>query len=144
VISTNQSIELPTLEQAIDYAPLIVEPTAAIIDAITLMNQGGDHHLGCVIIVENSRVMGILTDRDVVRLTTTGIDFSQVPILEVMTQPVITLNQTQSQDIFAMLSCLQRHQISYLPIVNEQEQLIGIVTAHNLLQPSMLCGKSMN
>jgi PAS domain S-box-containing protein len=134
MLSMNQVSDLPTLDQVIDYAPLSIEPTAKAIDVITLMSQGVHHPIGYAIIVENFQPIGILTQQDVVRLAVAGIDFAQVKIFEVMTQPVITLKQADIQDISTTLLYLQEHQISHLLIVDEQGLLMGMVTKGDLLQ----------
>jgi PAS domain S-box-containing protein len=149
----NQMIALPTLNRVIDYAPLSVAADTRAIAAIALMNQiQGSHstRLGIksppalnplpqngysyVLVVEKSQPIGILTARDVVRLTVSGIDLAQVTITEVMTQPILTLRQTQAQDVLTVLSFLRQHHIGHLPIVDELGQLVGMVTQSDLLR----------
>ena len=48
---------------------------------------------GCVLVTEGSKLLGILTERDIVRLTAIELVFEEVTIAEVMTQPVVTLPQ---------------------------------------------------
>lgn len=158
--STTQFIDDATLEQIIDRSPLIVEPDILINDAIALMSQaqGSNCELpnlqsslhqslnvlqrrDCVLVMENSQLVGIFTERDIVRLTAARTSLIGVKITEVMTRKVIILKQSQLQDTFTVLSLLRQHQIRHLPIVDEQGQLFGLVTnssIRSILQPCHL------
>ncbi|MGQ4649170.1 CBS domain-containing protein [Lyngbya aestuarii] len=92
----------------------------------------------CVLVMEQSRLVGVFTERDIVRLTAEGIPLGKLKIGEIVRQPAITLKQSQAHDIFTALGLLRQHGIHYLPIVDEQEQPIGLVTHESIrrvLQP---------
>ncbi|MFN6568562.1 PAS domain S-box protein [Dendronalium sp. ChiSLP03b] len=148
-------IDLPNLYHVIDYSPLTISPDSYVVDAVILMSQQRSDNLplssfsssldsnrcnqrqtSCILVVEAGHLLGIFTDTDVIRVTASGIDLSQVKMAEVMTQPVITSIQSpsHSQDIFTALSLLHQYQIRHLPILDEQGQLVGIVTETCLLQ----------
>ncbi|QLE58832.1 PAS domain S-box protein [Nostoc sp. TCL26-01] len=146
-------IDLHNLYPMLDYHPLIVSPDSYVIDAVSLMNQPRSYGLpqaeldssenfsnwslqenSCVLVVEAGNLLGIFTERDLVKLTVAQVDLSALKMAEVMTQPVITMKISRFQGIFAILSLLRQHQIRHLPIVDEQEQLLGIVTATSLMQ----------
>jgi PAS domain S-box-containing protein len=149
----NQPIDLPFLEQVIDDAPLVIEPNATALLAITFMNQPkGDkanltdgssattsaHPLrnsyDYILVVDNAKPIGILTEHDLVRLTASGIDLANVKIMEVMTQPIVTLSRANVQDALKTLSFLRQHHICHLPIVDELGLLLGMVTERDLLE----------
>ncbi len=137
MLSMNHMITLPALDRIIDYAPLIIAPEATAIAAITLMNQPwGNHRNGSsyVLVVEASQPIGILTAPDVVRLTAAGLDLARINVTTVMTQPVITLSQAQAPDILTVLAHLRQQNVSHLPIVDEQRQLVGMVMQADLFQ----------
>lgn len=63
---------------------------------------------------------------------------------DVMTQPVITLQRTDDQDIFAALGLLRQYHIRHLPLVDEHHQLLGLVTPTGIrraLQPNRVVVK---
>jgi hypothetical protein len=149
----NQLINFSHLYHVIDHCPLTISPDSYIIDAIILMSQEKTHNLSptdsnsatdssvcahqetdCILVVEGKKLLGIFTYKDVIRITANKIDFSQVKMAEVMTQPVITLTQANFHNIYTALSLLHQHQIRHLPIVDEEGQLLGIVTETSLLQ----------
>lgn len=146
--SIAQLINLPALEPAIDRSFSIATPDTPVLEAIALMDLTVDstckHHpdlysetqhcRSCVLVVETTQLVGIFTKRDATKLTTTAIDLSQVKLGEVMTRQVITLTQSQGQNILAALSLLDRYGIHHLPILAPQGQPVGIVTPGRIRQ----------
>ncbi|GBE92021.1 PAS domain S-box protein [Nostoc cycadae] len=128
-------LNLPNLEQVIEYFPLTVLPDTLLIDAIALMNPVSNSKVksasgfsSCVLVVKEKKLVGILTLRDVVRLTGEGVDLSRIKILEVMTQPVMSLTLTCDQNALTALSFMRQHCIRHLPVVDKQGQLVGLIT----------------
>lgn len=148
------------LEKAIARHPLVVSPQTSCLEAIALMNQSrsscllnraSDSHqdytlaeasASCVLVVEDHRLLGIFTERDVVRGSVRG-ETERDPaygtlrersIAEMMTVPVITLQQSHFKTIFTALTLFQTHRIRHLPLVDEQGQVVGLVTHESLRQ----------
>lgn len=151
----HQLIDLPTLDRAIAH-PVTVTPNTAVLDAIALMSQVGgscalpnlsllpDRSLertSCLLVVDKLQLVGVFTQRDVVRLTATGMELSGVKVAEVMRRQVITLTPSPFDNIFTVLTLMRQYQLSHLPIVDEQGRLVGIVTPASIrqvLQPANL------
>ena len=99
------------------------------------------NYSGCALVMQDSALQGILTERDIVKLTAKKLAFNTVKVGEVMTQPVVTLQQQNFQDIFAALFLFRRYRIRHLPIVDRAERLIGVVcpeTIRRAMQPANL------
>lgn len=88
----------------------------------------------CVLVVEDQQLLGILTERDVVRLSTQQRSLKQITIREVMISPVISLQESALTDIFSTINLLEQHHIRHLPILNDQDQVVGIVNHESLFQ----------
>ena len=152
--SNAETINLLALNKAIKTNPTIVTPDTLVIDAIALMANQGQNALGhsntsniqtaitttnnqqtdCLLIAEDFHIHGILTPSDIVRLILSRKNLTETKIAEVMTRQVVTLKQSQNHDIFTALQLMRQHGISYLPILDEQEEIIGIVSQDSLLQ----------
>ena len=151
--SNADTINLLALDKAINTNPTIVTPETLVIDAIAFMTfqaQNGVSHskisnisttittnhqqINCLLIVEDFHIQGILTASDIVRLILSRNNLTQTKIAEVMTRQVVTLKQSQNHDIFTALQLMRQHGISHLPILDEQEGIIGIVSQDSLLQ----------
>ncbi len=149
----NQLIDAPNLYHAINQYPLTISPDSYVVDAIILMSQESsinsspkhsDYRLvdsrgncqanKCVLVVDQENILGIFTPKDVIHLTANCVDLSQVKMAEVMVQPVITLTASDSENAFTALSTLRQHQISHLPILDQQGQLLGLVNETTLLK----------
>ncbi|MDZ8051126.1 MAG: PAS domain S-box protein [Aulosira sp. ZfuVER01] len=126
-----ESLHLPSLNDCIYYSPLTVTADVSVVDAIVLMSQ---HRTSSTLVVEESQVVGTFTERDLVRLTASGIKLSGVKIAEVMTRQLITLKQSDAQDLFTVVSLLHQHQIRHLPVLDDNDQLVGIITPATIRQ----------
>lgn len=133
----------------IDYQPLTVSLETKLSAVIALMSECNNHcsllsnysdecqrfsRGSCVLVIEKNKVKGIITERDLVRLTLQRINFNEVCALEVMTTRVITLSEDLFTDIFVALSILRQNKIRHLPIVNKNNELVGIVNSETIRQ----------
>jgi len=150
--SKEQFFASPDIELAINKSPPIVSPDVSLIDAIVLMGQIRDascridrshdsesllsakSRSSCVLVVEGDELRGILTERDVVRLTAEQLVFNSVSVGDVMTKSVVTLAKSKLKDIFAALFMFRRYRIRHLPIVDEANKLLGIMTSTSIRQ----------
>ena len=141
------------LVSAIIYDPIIVAPDTKVLEAIALMsgvrsqcdtaktvdNQSAQLNIevrsSCVLVVDNEQLVGIVTERDVVRLSAEQLPLD-VPVTEVMAHPVITLRESAFTDLFFAINLIQQHHIRHLPIVDDSDRIVGIVTYESLRQTS--------
>lgn len=145
------------LSQTIDAEPLIVEPSTSLADVISMLSQTWGNHCSfgdsaaapttkpkqssCVLIMADGCLLGIFTERDVVKLIANGRVQEDLTITDVMTRSVISLKATGNQDVFAALNLIREHRIRHLPILDQQDQLLGIVTPRSIreaLEPTDL------
>jgi CBS domain-containing protein len=117
------------LDQAINKHPLIMPSDTPLMEAIAAMSQ---HRSTCTLIVEQQKVVGILTERDVVRITASQMSLTGVVVSEVMTEELISLPLAEVHDIFSLLAQLRCAQIRHLPILDEHGGVLGIVTPESL------------
>ncbi|HEY9661534.1 MAG TPA: CBS domain-containing protein, partial [Allocoleopsis sp.] len=142
---------------AIIRHPLVVTPDTMVIDAIAQMSsvralcmtgaassQFADNpseiqteaRSSCVFVLENNQLIGIFTERDVVRLIAQKRTLASLRIREVMTHPVITLRESLFTDLFFAINLLQQHRIRHLPLLDESDRLVGLLTHESLRQIS--------
>lgn len=119
------------LKQAIDFHPLTVAPDVSATEAIGLMNQ---HHSSYIAIADGDTLMGIFTERDVVRLVAKSFDFGEISISQVISPQSIAMTATESQDLFSIISLLNSTELRHLPITSDRGKLVGIVTPHSIRQ----------
>ena len=142
------------LKSAIVPNPLVVTPDTSLLDAIGQMSgvrticpaskftdsQLEDVYIearsSCTIVMEGDRLLGILTERDVVRLIAEKQDLAKLTVRDVMTHPTIVLHESEFTDLFSTINLLQHHHIRHLPILDELERPIGLLTHESLRQVS--------
>ena len=105
----------------------VVGPTALVEHALHKMVES---NVGCILIVEDDRLLGIITERDISRSILRNPENLQRPVREMMSSPVIFLSPIApiSEAMETMLS----YGIRRLPIVSGGK-LVGIVTERDLL-----------
>lgn len=126
-----QSLNLPLLQDCINRSPLTVTADISVGDALVLMSQ---QRTSCAFVLNNSQLVGTFTERDVVKITAAGVNLFRVKIAEVMTRKVITLKQSDAQDLLTVVSLLHQQKIRHLPILDAGDQLLGIITPETIRQ----------
>ena len=91
---------------------------------------------GCVLVIQDEQLLGVFTERDIVKLTAADIPLGSIKIGDVVVQPPISLKQSETHDIFTALGLFRQYRIRHLPIVDEQERPVGIVT-HDSIRRAM-------
>jgi diguanylate cyclase (GGDEF)-like protein len=88
--------------------------------------------VSCVIIIKEQIPLGIITERDIVRLFANVCKESvwKKPVSLVMSSPPITISQTLT--ISSALSIARAQKIRHLIVVNEANELVGLVTQSDL------------
>ena len=85
-----------------------------------------------VLLVENGQPIGILTERDLFRLCDERQNLGDLALRDVMRSNIVTLMTTDFTDISIAIDLLDRHQLRQLPVVDDRNCLLGIVTRESL------------
>jgi CBS domain-containing protein len=90
----------------------------------------GEASIGSVAVCEGSRLVGILTERDVLRLVAASEDLDRVRVGDAMTTPVLTASP--DADILAVARLMGERRVRHLPVV-EGENLLGMIGIRDVL-----------
>lgn len=101
-----------------------VASSVSVADAVRVMNQ---HKVGSLLILDQGRLAGIFTERDVLtRVVAAGRNPYVTPVQEVMTRQVVTIapdaTVEQVMEIFTTRRC--RH----LPVLSAGGTLVGLIS----------------
>ena len=128
VIHKNMSIEeqarqvaiVKRAENGMIYDPVTIRREATVQDALSLMSE---YHIGGIPVVDEERhLVGIVTNRD--------LRFEQNltrPVVEVMTGENLVTTHAKT-DLAAAAMILQENKIEKLPVVDEDNKLVGLIT----------------
>jgi len=108
-----------------------VGPEYNVADVASVMDARG---IGSVIVLEDDRVLGILTERDILKVVGGGEDPKNVAAHEALTDDLITIrpDATVEEAAREMVNAKVRH----LPVISD-EGLIGMVSMRDLVRWSI-------
>ena len=128
VIHKNMSIEeqarqvaiVKRAENGMIYDPVTILKGKTVADALALM---AEYHIGGIPVVDaENHLVGIVTNRDL------RFELNQNrPVDEVMTSENLVTTHVQT-DLFGAAQILQENKIEKLPVVDDQNHLIGLIT----------------
>lgn len=103
--------------------PRSLESGSSAVEAARLMR---DEDVGIVPIVEGKKLVGTVTDRDIVtRVVAEGKTPESVTVGDIASRELVTIDP--QQDLDDALRLMARHQVRRLPVVEEDGKLVGIV-----------------
>ena len=106
-----------------------VSPDATIGEVLQLM---ADRAIGCVVVTEDERLVGIFSERDVVlKIGTEIADLAERPVSEFMTRDPQAL-ASNSKVAFALHRMAVGH-YRHVPIVDEQQRPVAIISVRDVL-----------
>jgi CBS domain-containing protein len=124
-----QIVALPRTKKALTVSEIMtravrtVKPDATLRDAISTMNE---HRVGSVIVAEQDKAIGILTDRDILqRIEKRPLGISSIKVRELMSGPVVQISPNSSAD--EALAIMKNRNVKRLAVTSEG-RLVGIVT----------------
>lgn len=109
-----------------------IPPEASVLEAITLMATKG---IGAVLVVQDSKVVGILSERDYTRKIALMQRTSDLTtVAEIMTAKVLSVHPNNTVD--ECLELMTERHIRHLPVL-DQDNLIGIISIGDLVKAAM-------
>ncbi len=99
-------------------------PGATVLEAVQHMNQ---HKLGALVVMQGDRVVGIFTERDVLRrIVGEEKNPSTTQVADVMTHEVICCNpETDLEEVSAIM---KQRRIRHIPICDDKGKLHGMIS----------------
>ncbi|OTG82934.1 CBS domain-containing protein [Acinetobacter sp. ANC 4648] len=109
-----------------------IAPSATVLEAITLMANKG---IGAVVVSEDSKVVGILSERDYTRkIALMQRTSDHTTVAEIMTSKVISV--TRSNTVEECLELMTNRHLRHLPVL-EEGFLIGFISIGDLVKATM-------
>lgn len=105
-----------------------VAPTSTVLDAAHIMNDKG---IGGVIVLEDGKLAGIFTERDIMRrVVAANRDPSQTLVSDVMTAECLTI--LPDMKIAVCRAMMSARRIRHLPVMHDGV-LVGMVTSGDIM-----------
>jgi CBS domain-containing protein len=105
-----------------------VSPTATVFEAIQMM---ADKNIGALLVTEQDKLLGILTERDYTRkVALKGKSSKQTAVKEILTGEIIHVTPAHTVD--ECMRLMTAHRVRHLPVLNGN-QILGIVSIGDLV-----------
>ncbi len=104
-------------------APVTVGPHTSVAQTARLMR---DHDLGAVLVADDGRLRGLVTDRDlVVRSVAEGVDPEETTVVQACSEDLVTVRPDDELDLAVRL--MREHAVRRVPVV-DGEQPVGVLS----------------
>ena len=118
-----------TVQDAMTSNPTAITPETTAQESAQLMKTDD---VGSLPIVEDGRLVGVITDRDLaVRAVAEGRG-AETPVSELASKDLVTIDPQQSLEEAARL--MAEHQVRRLPVVEEDGRLVGVLAQADVAQ----------
>ena len=111
---------------------ITIRPEQSVSEAIALLST---HNIGALVVVDAlGKPVGIISERDIVRIAAKGKDVFAATVSQVMTRDVVT--GTSHDDLQAVLQTMTTRHFRHLPVVDDG-RLVGIVAISDLVKAQL-------
>lgn len=135
-INSSETTESQSFESSMSWEGsriISVAPEATLHEAAKLMC---DEQVGSVLVMDSSAqggsLLGMITDRDIALCVGEHENIQDLRVADVMSEDVCTASV--DDDIFKLVHIMKNEGVTRLPLLNDQEEVVGVATARNLLE----------
>lgn len=118
-----------SVQEAMTKGLIVVKPTISLKECAEIMRK---RKIGSLPIVHKNKVMGIVTDEDLVRKALAEkLNPETTQVRKIMTKKVITI--APEEDIYDALLKMNKYSLNHLPVTSKN-QIIGLLTWRDILK----------
>ncbi len=122
-------MDLEKIRSIMSKDVITLEPKELLMSAVEKMNF---NNVSCVVVVEDKKPVGILTERDIVLLIGHNIDLNVTRLISVMKSPVIAVSE--EIDIPEAANLMVINGLRRLVVVDGEHNIIGIITQTDIVK----------
>ena len=130
---TSEKEESVQVREIMTKGVTFLDSSNTVEEAAKLMNE---NKVGSIVVMDNLVVSGIVTERDIVRRVMAQNKPPSTKLQEIMSSPIVVINPDESISELAQLMRDRKiHKVPVIkPPVKNESQLVGIVTATDLIR----------
>ncbi|MDH5477747.1 MAG: CBS domain-containing protein [Nitrospinota bacterium] len=107
---------------------LSVPSKTSLADSLKVLTE---NKISCLVVVEDNKPVGLLTERDVVKIAKRHRQIGELSIRDVMSSPVITV--PGNMDILDLYGLFRKERIRHSVVVGRDDKIEGIVTLSDII-----------
>ncbi|HSU72270.1 MAG TPA: CBS domain-containing protein [Candidatus Binatia bacterium] len=119
-----------TVSEVMTKKPITVAPGTNLKECAKLMDG---KHVGSLLVKDGPGVVGIVTEQDIVRKAVLK---DAIPS-KTLVDDVMAMNLrvvSPSQDVYDAILKMRENNIRHLPVIDDHEQFVGLITAKDILR----------
>ena len=106
-----------------------IDAGASVFDAVKRM---AEKNVGALVVVENDRVVGIVSERDYARkVVLMNRNSKDTPLRDIMSSPVLFVRPTQSSE--QCMALMTENRLRHLPVM-DADKLVGLISIGDLVK----------
>lgn len=118
-----------TVADAMTHEPVCIPQNKTLREAAKIMDK---EHVGALLVKDDDRIIGILTEQDIVRKGVAGQGNPSLrKVSEVMASDLVTT--TPDEDVFEALRIMRDYNFRHLPVMHDKK-FVGLVTLKDILR----------
>ena len=116
--------------------PVSVAPSTPVAEALQIM---ADRNIGSVVVMDNDRYLGIMTERDYSRkVILKGKNSADTTVSEIMSEDLPVVKPSDTIDY--CMEIMSNKNIRYMPVF-ENNQLVGVISMSDVVKETILAQK---
>jgi CBS domain-containing protein len=108
--------------------PLHVQPSHSVAEAVACMRQ---QRVGCILVCQDGKLVGIFTERDLMRRVLATGSSLNVPIADVMTADPVVVQRKEAIGVAVKL--MEEGGYRHLPVVDEKGRPVGVLSVKRIV-----------
>ena len=104
-----------------------IEGSATLTEAAKLFCK---YRIGALIVKKDDDVVGIITERDIIRVCSYESEFYKISVSEFMTEDIVYCNA--DDDVHDALKIMAKHTIRHIPVL-DNGNLVGVISVGELI-----------
>jgi CBS domain-containing protein len=123
-----RNLKIDSVSRLTPTAPLRIRPEQDVADAVALMRQ---HRVGCVLVCQDACLVGIFTERDLMRrVLAEGLPLT-VPVSAAMTPHPVVVYPKES--VGAAVRRMEEGGYRHLPVVDQAGRPLGVLSVKRIV-----------
>ncbi|MEA2096552.1 MAG: CBS domain-containing protein [Candidatus Cloacimonadota bacterium] len=113
---------------------ITIGPDATIKDAVYQLNK---HKIGCLIVMEDTNILGILSERDILKkLGDTNVEneIHQIIVNEIMTPKEKLVVGHPEDTVDYLMNIMNAEGIRHIPLVNDEGKLVCLTSIRDIIR----------
>jgi CBS domain-containing protein len=123
-----RNLKVESISRLRPTPPRQVKPLQTVAEAVALMRH---LRVGCLLVCEADRLLGIFTERDLLRRVLAEHRPLSMPVAEVMTPNPVTVHPKQA--IGVAIKLMEEGGYRHLPVVDEKGKAVGILSVKRIV-----------